>query len=130
MKRDTLALIVLGAMLAAALVWQSGGVPSFRRPEVVAPDASKALVVIVHDGDGVPDSAEKAANDLRSSGRQVRIVPVFAKSGSGQPPAEVAPAIESSKATGLPSLALLRGGKVVKAIKLPATTDAIMEAVK
>lgn len=111
--------------------WVTGGGKFPPPPDsILAPETSKALIVMVHDGDGVPDYAEKAMNDLRASGRQVRLVPVFVANGLNQPPKEVAPAMEPAKAVGLPALVLLSGGKAIKQSKLPATTEAILEAVK
>lgn len=105
--------------------------PAVVVPPVVAPVLKDALIVIVHNAKlGLPEHAEKAVNDLRAAGRQVRLPDFETVNGLGEVPAEVKPAIEAAKGKSLPFLALLSGGKVLKAIPLPTTPEAIQEACK
>lgn len=124
-----LTLIVGGQSLAPLVKWD--GKITIGWPSLVAPVVRDALVVIVHDESiGLPDYAEHAINQLRAAGRQVRLTGLNPQTGLGTVPKEIAPALAPGKAAGVPALVLLQGDKVLKVIKLPATTEAILEACK
>lgn len=123
--------IAFVAMFVGPSISQFDGKIRIGWPSLVAPVVRDALVVIVHDESiGLPDYAEHAINQLRAAGRQVRLTGLNPQTGLGTVPKEIAPALAPGKAAGVPALVLLQGDKVLKVIKLPATTEAILEACK
>lgn len=119
--------------LAVVALWLVfGPVPSLR---VVGPSTPPLIVMLheVNEGE-LPAYAKGAANELVAAGREVRMVDDDITDGD-EPPEWLKPALEPGRAIMGPSqkddaLVLLDGQKVVKAIKLPATKEAIVEACK
>lgn len=108
--------------LAALVVPQGWSLP------VLAP-AKPPVVVVVHRSEvSLPAYAMGAVNELRAAGRTVFVVDDDPKNGLGGVPKAVAPAVEKARDLGHPALVLLDGERVVGAIKLPASKEAILEA--
>ena len=132
----------VGALLLA-LWFVSGGVtwhgcklpsvPGFPWPIV---STKPTLIVLLYEADyGEPPAyAAGAVNELRKSGRIVRMMDDDPATGINTVPAEVAPAIELGRkimggtdGKGY-ALVLLSGPRVIKAIALPTSKEAILEA--
>lgn len=121
LDRSSVVLIALLLGLSGWMYWQQHGNP-------LAP-AKPALVVIVHRSEtALPPYAMGAVNELRAAGRDVRIVDDEPANGLNAVPAAVAPAVTKAREVGHPALVLLDGERVVGAIKLPASKEAILEA--
>lgn len=123
-------------LIILAIVWLllSGG-------GGVGPSNSKPLVVMLHESlhGNLPPYALGAAHDLEADGYEVRPVDDDLTDGTGEIPPWLKPALEPGrKIMGGntdgeqkdDALILLNGQRVVKAIKLPSTREAIVGAVK
>lgn len=124
----------------AALLWlgfyggQIGGCPV--TPPVDPVDPAKQLIVVLYEADhGEPPAyAAGAVNELRKAKRNARMMDDDPATGMNSVPIEVAPAIEPGRKImgGTDgkghALVLLAGSTVVKAIALPASKEAILEA--
>lgn len=122
-------------LLVLAIVWLLlGG----KLPGLPSIGSSKpTLIVMLYEADHgpLPPYAMGAANELTAAGREVRAVDDDLLNGLGEVPAWLKPALEPGRAlmgSGQQddALVLLDGDRVVKAVKLPATKEAILEAVK
>lgn len=116
-------------ILFIAWVLLSGGGP------LTAP--GQKLVVMLHEADHgpLPSYALGAANELVAAGREVRAADDDEVNGLGEVPKWLKPALEPGRAImgsgqADDALVVLSGDRVLKAIKLPATREAILEAVK
>lgn len=127
-----LCLLSFAAGVGGTLVAQRVSWPS------VGPPAKSALIVILYESaNGEPPAyAAGAANELRKAGREVRFEDDDVANGLNAVPTEVAAAIEPGRkimggtdGKGF-ALVLVSGGKVVKAIELPKSKEAIVEACK
>lgn len=121
-------------LLGAGLLLLGGG---WSLPVIVAPP-KPSLIVMMHESSHgpLPPHAIGAANDLTAAGREVRMVDDDVTDGLGETPDWLKPALEPGRAVmgGTDgqddALVLLAGDKLVKALKLPATKEAIVEACK
>lgn len=145
MNRSSATMVVICSLLIGLLVWQSGVVklPTWVAPVVAPdkPDATKALVVMLYEADHgpLPPHAKEAAAELSAAGREVRMVEDDVLTGLGTVPLWLQPGIKEGRAamggqsdeqqTG-DALVLIAGGKLLKAIPMPATKEAVMEACK
>lgn len=93
------------------------------------------LIVMLHEEDHgpLPSYALGAANELAAAGKEVRPVDDDLVTGLDEVPTWLKPALEPGRAImgsdqKGDALVLLAGDKVLKAIKLPATKEAILEA--
>ena len=101
-------------------------------PEVTTPVVAPAdLVVFVYESSEAPLTSDAigAANSLTASGIEVRMIDQDVVTGDGRQPAEVKAALEAAKNATLPALVVMGGGAVLTAVPLPATREAIVEAV-
>jgi hypothetical protein len=97
----------------------------------------KPLVVMLHESTNgpLPSYAVGAANELTAAGFEVRMVDDDVLDGTGETPDWLKPALEPGRkimggTDGKEhALVLVRGDKA-NAVKLPATREAIVEAVK
>lgn len=119
-----LSLIAVGAFVLAS----GGSVTPF--------DPKPTLVAILYEADNgePPAYAAGAVNKLRKAGRDARMIDDDPATGLNTVPAEIAPAIEPGRkimggtdGKGY-ALVTLSGPRVVKAIALPASEEAILEA--
>lgn len=126
------------ALLVAVSLLAVQSVPTIRAwlPSIVAPAAKDVPIVVVHESDqgGIPPYASGAVEELRKAGRTVYVIDDDVVTGLGTPPKPVAPAIEpgrkimgGSEGKGQ-ALVLLSGETVLKAIELPKSKEAILEA--
>jgi hypothetical protein len=136
-SRFRLSLTVLVLAVAAMLLAGGGKGCSF---PTVAPSVTP-LIVMLHEAKHgpLPSAAVGAANELTTSGREVRMVDDDVLDGSGEVPDWLKPALEpgrklmggvDDKQQQDDALILLNGDRVVKAIKMPATRPEIVEACK
>lgn len=100
-------------------------------------DPGPRLVILMHEADNgpLPAYALGAANELTAAGVEVRMVDDDVTDGAGETPDWLRPAIEPGRLVMGPSqqndaLVILSGAKLVKAVPLPATREAIVEAAK
>lgn len=139
MDRTRASLTVL-VLLALALVLSSGG-RGCTLPVVVPDDPKQTLIVMLYEATNgpLPPYALGAANDLSAAGREVRPADDDEVTGLGETPKWLKPALEpgraimggtSDDAQKDDALIVLSGEKVLKAMKLPATRELIIEAVK
>lgn len=126
-------LLVLTVGLLAALYVAFGGMAW--EGWTLGPSTPPLVVVLYEADNGEPPSyALGAINELRAAGRQARVIDDDPATGTNSVPAEVAPAIEPGRkimggTDGKEhALVLLNGQRVVKAIKLPDSKEAILEA--
>lgn len=110
-------------------------VPAIPWPVIATP--GQPLVVLMYEADHgpLPAYAIGAANELSAAGVDVRPVDDDVVDGTGETPDWLKPAIEPGRAVmgadqKADALIVLRGGKVAKAVALPATREAIVEAAK
>jgi hypothetical protein len=121
------------AVIAAVLMvrWQGCELPT------VGPSTPPLIVMLYEADHGEPPAyAAGAANELRKAGREVRMIDDDPANGLDAVPAEVAPAIEPGRkimggtdGKGHALLALA-GSRVLKAIALPPSKEAILEECK
>ncbi len=109
------------------------------KPVVVDPDkpvdpltpVETDLVAIIYESDDFipPPYITGALRQLREQGLEVRAFDKDVTSGSGDVPKQIAAALTAARRIRLPALVLVRNGKVTRAIRLPRSTSAILEAV-
>jgi hypothetical protein len=125
----------LDKLLILLILWLAlGG----KVPDVFTPGPSReAVIVMLHESDKgeLPGYAIDAMHDLTAAGRDVRPVDDDVLNGLGATPQWLVPALEPGRKIMGPeqiddALILLDGTRVVKAIKLPSTKEAIKEACK
>ena len=85
--------------------------------------------VLVYESENYTPPAY-ALDELSKSGLEARVVDKDVVTGSGDTPADVAPAIDAAKKKGLPAVVLLRGATVVKVFGLPGTAEELREALQ
>jgi hypothetical protein len=130
-QRAKLSLTVL--VLAVAALLLAGGGKGCSLPTL--PPSVPPLIVMLYEADhGEPPAyAAGAANELRKLGREVRMIDDDPANGLDAVPAEVAPAIEPGRKVmgGTDgkghALVALAGSRVLKAIALPPSKEAILE---
>jgi hypothetical protein len=118
------------AVIAAVLMvrWQGCELPT------VGPSTPPLIVMLYEADHGEPPAyAAGAANELRKQGRQARLIDDDPGNGLDAVPAEVAPAIEPGRkimggtdGKGF-ALVVLAGDRVLKAMALPPSKEAILE---
>lgn len=106
-------------------------------PGCPAGPSSPSLIVMLHEEDHgpLPPYALGAANELTAAGKEVRPVDDDLVTGLDEVPTWLKPALEPGRAImgsdqKGDALILLAGDRVLKAIKLPTTKEAILEAAK
>jgi hypothetical protein len=89
------------------------------------------LVAVIYESDDFipPPYITGALRQLREQGLEVRSFDKDVASGSGNVPKQIASALSAARRIRLPALVLVRDGKVTRAIRLPRSTSAILEAV-
>lgn len=129
MKRDTLSLVVLCALLAGVLVWQSGGI---KLPSIVAPAAKVTAVVYVYEKDegSVPPAVLAALDRLNRQGVVATAFEEDTVDGSGETPEQYKIALADARKAGLPALVVLAGDRFVRVVKSPKTEEEVLEAAK
>lgn len=129
--------VLLVAVLVGGLVFAPRGcsLPVVPWPVIATP--GQPLVVLMYEADHgpLPAYAIGAANELSAAGIDVRPVDDDVVDGTGETPDWLKPAIEPGRSLmgadqKADALIVLRGGKVAKAVALPATREAIVEAAK
>ena len=114
--RKLLNSIVLGLLLIAVL----GG--SF-------PSPPSMVVVVYESSESIPEPyVTGALKFLSSEGLQTRVLDKDVTTGEGEVPFQVQAAISS--ATQLPSLVVLSGDTVISSQPVPATAEALQEALE
>lgn len=115
----------LAILLVAYLLLTGGGSPG------------NSLIVMLYEGQHgeLPDYAIGAMRELVKAGRDVRPVDDDVTNGLGETPAWLKPALEPGRRImgedqQRDALVVLSGPRVVKAIELPASKEAILEAVR
>lgn len=112
-----------------------------RLPTVVRPPINPPLIIMLHEAlhGPLPAYATGAARDLVAAGRDVRTPDDDEVTGTGEIPQWLKPALAPGRAILGGSedsqqkddaLVLLAGERVLKAIKLPDSKEAILEACK
>jgi hypothetical protein len=129
--------ILVLTLAAAAWIGFGAKLPNidWPTPGPVAPTKPPLVVVLFESEHGEPPAyAAGAVNDLRKAGREARLMDDDPATGMDSVPAEVAPAIEPGRTImggtdgkGF-ALVLLDGSKVRKAMALPTSKEAILEA--
>jgi hypothetical protein len=123
-------------LLAAVVVWlllQGSGAM-----QGCGASAKVTAVVMLYEADhgSLPPYAIGAANELSAAGAEVGMVDDDVLDGTGETPEWLIPALEPGRAImgGTDgqddALVLLAGERVIKAVKLPGTKEAILEACK
>lgn len=133
MSARTKATLTVLVLLALALALAGGGATPF--------DTTPALIIMLHEvkHGPLPPYAIGAANELTAAGREVRMVDDDVTDGLGEVPGWLKPALETGRvimggatddAQKDDALILLKGERVVKAVKMPPTRPEIVEACK
>ena len=89
---------------------------------------TSSLAVVYESAGFVP--APYVYGVLKETGIPSRIIDQHVEAADGQPPANLAAAIEAAQAHGLPALVFLSGSSVSRVISLPQTRAALLEAVQ
>ena len=120
-----------GLLIVAALLLFSGGPVTTPGPD------ESTIIVMLHESSlgNLPPHALGAARELTDTGYDVRTPDDDDLNGLNQIPRWLKPALGPGRAIMGPgqeddALLKLRGDKVLLAIKLPESTEAILEAVK
>lgn len=123
--------------LAAAffLLFSGGKGCNLDLPWTTTPADSLIVMLYESEHGPLPAYALGAANELRDAGREVRMTDDDVPTGTGEVPEWLKSALEPGRAIMGSSqqddaLVILSGQRVVKAIKLPASREAIVEACK
>jgi hypothetical protein len=131
------------ALLIVVAVWASMGglqyqgctLPQFKLPWSIIVSKPDLVVVLYESEHGEPPAyAAGAVNELRKAKLDARLSDDDPATGLDAVPAELAPAIEPGRKIigGTDgkghALVVLSGGKVLKAIELPKSKEAILEA--
>lgn len=114
--------------------------PVVTDPVVVDPDkpvdpltpvTTPDLVAVIYESDDFipPPYITGALRQLKEQGLEVRAFDKDVATGSGSVPKQIAAALAAARRIRLPALVLVREGKVTRAIRLPRSTSAILEAV-
>lgn len=136
MNKHLRTLLVFVAAGVAVWLILGGKVPSV----AIGPSTPPLIVLLYESQHGnLPPYAMGAANELTAAGRQVRPVDDDVVTGLGDAPTWLKPALSPGRAImgGTndsqqidDALILLDGGRVLKAVKLPASREGILEAVR
>jgi hypothetical protein len=136
-QRAKLSLTVLVLAVAALLLAGGGKGCSF---PTLAPSVPPLIVMLYESDNGeLPAYAIGAVRELEAAGRDVNPVDDDTTNGMGETPKWLKPALEpgrklmggmDDKLQKEKALVLVRGEQVVKAIKLPASREAILEECK
>ena len=119
-------LVLLG--LAAALLFGDGGGCSL--PSIIAP-AKVTAVTYVHDEKAVlPSGVMAALNELNATGIMATSYPDDATDGDGDVPDQYKIALPAARTSGVPSLVVQAGDKVLRTLKAPTTKAEVLEAAK
>lgn len=119
---------LISLALAAAFMWLLWDGGCSINP--LAP-AKVDRVTYVHDEKAVlPSGVLAALAELNTQGIIATSFPDDATDGSGEVPDQYKVALPAAKASGIPSLVVQAGGKVVRTVKAPTTKAAVLEAAK
>lgn len=131
MKRDTLSLIVLGALLVGLLVWQKGGIAL--PPWVPTTTAKVTAATYFYNEDttgGIPSPVAKALSQLNEQGIDATTFEVETTNSAGKTPKQYAVSLPAALKAGIPCLVVMAGDKVVKIVPSPTTEASVTEAAK
>ena len=128
MKLTRNQIVLLVALVAIWFVKSDQVTPP---PTPVAP-AKADLVAVVYESEdtALASYVIGAGEQMKEAGLAVRYIDDDVRNGVGGQPIELQRAILAGRANGLPALVVLGGGKVLNVMNLPASREAIIEAVK
>jgi hypothetical protein len=131
-KRDTLSLLVIFALLAGALVWQSGKLELPTLPWVTPAPAKVTAATYIYEKDSgsVPPPVLAALDKLNRAGIVATTFEEDTVDGTGETPEQYKVSLKAAQEAGLPALVVLAGDKVTKIIKAPETEADVEGAVK
>lgn len=95
---------------------------------VITPVATVDRVTLVYekDSDVIPPGVRAGINGINNRGI---VADLYEVNDAEEIKPAYAVAVEAAKKSGLPSLVVMAGGKVVRVVKSPATEAAVLEAV-
>jgi hypothetical protein len=118
----------LDKLLILLILWLAlgGGVPGFVSPAKV--DA--VTYVYEKDNGSVPPPVLAALNTLNERGIMATVFEEDTTDSDGQVPEQYREVLPAAREAGLPALVASGGGKVVRTIKAPTTTEQVLEAAR
>lgn len=127
MKRDTLSLVILCALLAGALVWQSGGI---KLPSIVAPAAKVTAATYFFPNRGsVPPQIQAGISELNSQGIVATTHEEGTTNAAGQVPKQHEKSYPEALKAGLPCLVVIRSDGSLRVVKVTTKAE-VLEACK
>lgn len=132
MKRDTLSLVVLCALLVGLIGWQSGAVKLPSWVSVVSPAVKVSAATYVYEGkqSSVPPPVSAAISELNAAGIMATAIDDDVVTASGKIPKQYEAEIPAARAAGLPCLVVRRSDGTLKILAKPTTKAEVLEASK
>lgn len=119
--------IILLVLATLNLVYQQGWVGGGSSP--FSPAVSAVTYVYEKDDNPVPNGVQAALNTLnREKNIVASIYDDDTLDGKGEIPEQFKLPMSAAKESGLPSLVVVGGEKVIRVVKDPKTADAVLEA--
>lgn len=128
MQKQTNPFVTIGILLLAGwlILGDSGG--GCTLPSFVAPAKVDRVTYVHNKKDVLPSGVMAALNELNAKGILATSFPDDTTDGNGEVPDQYKIALPAAKASGIPSLVVQAGDKVLRTVKAPTTKAQVLEA--
>lgn len=126
MQKQSNPLITLAVTLLAGWLMFGGDLGGCNLP-IVSTKASHVTYVHTPKAN-VPTGVLAALNELNAKGIVATKIPEDAVDGTGETPAQYKVTLPAAKASGIPTLVVQSGDKVLRTVKSPTTKEQVLEA--
>jgi hypothetical protein len=120
---------IIGLLLALWLI-TGGNVGGCNLPSVIAPSKVDRVTYVRAPKAPVPSGVSAAIAELNAQGVLATECPEDVTDGDGDVPEQYKVALPAARTSGIPSLVVQAGDKVLRTLKAPATKEQVLEAAK